>query len=126
MRSRLRSKLIAALLAPALLASRTAQGLLPMRCGAMVRTSCCCPKEAPPPLSTLTHGMQMCCDKLVVPSLPAQPVGRALPTVSAPVLVPALGPASVGEPVNERIRQVPRLDPLPAPLLVLANCTLLI
>src|SRR5258708_5351108 len=86
------SKLLAALLLPAVLAMGAAQGLLFMRCGESVRMSCCCPHEdAPPPAAALTQAPKQCCDKLAVPNLPAQAHELATSPAPAPVLVAVLG-----------------------------------
>lgn len=130
MRGSLHSKLIAALVASALLASGAAQGLLFSRCGSTLRMSCCCPKEAPPaPSSTLTQSARQSCGKKIdAPSAPAQNVERVVPIVSAPILVAALGTFTGVGPVVvvEHLQQVPRLDPPPGLSPVLANCALLI
>ena len=126
MRAHLNSKLIAALLAPALLASGAAQGLLFMRCGSAVRMSCCCPKEAPAAgSSSVTPGAWQSCGKLAVPSVPAQNVERVPPILSAPILF-ALGPSNGVLPLVEPVRQVPRLDPSPGPSPLQTGCALLI
>ena len=126
MRVRLHTNLIAILLAPALLASGAAQGLLSMRCET-VRMSCCCPKAAPPASSaTLAPDLSRCCEVTAVPAAPAQNTERSVAAVSAPTLVAAIGPAQGALPAVERIRPVPSLDPPPGPSLLLANCALLI
>ena len=127
MRVRLPSNLIAAVLAPALLASGTSQGLVLMRCGSTVRMSCCCPKEAPrAAFSTLTKGVLHSCDKIIVASVPAQNFERVIPIGSAPILVATPGPLTSVGSVAEHLWQAPRLDSRPGPSLVLANCALLI
>lgn len=129
MRVRLPSKLIAALLAPALLASGATHGLSFLRCGSAVRISCCCPKE---PLAAsanrVTPGSQHCCNEIAAPSAPAQAITSATPVLSAPMFIARLGPSTSFRPVVEQVLQVPSRwpPPPPSPSLILANCTLLI
>ena len=127
MPSALHSKIVAALLAPALLVAGGAQGLFFMRCGEQVGMSCCCPGEkAPPPASTLTPAKGLCCDTLAVPSAPAQVHEVAVSAVPAPVLVAvavAPHPAVIGP---RAARDAPSLDPPQPASIVLSNCALLI
>ena len=127
MRARLHSKLIAALLAPLLLASGASQAMLLVRCGSTLRLSCCCPKQAPlAPSAALTGGMAQPCDRVAVPAAPAQEEGRLTPIGSAPVLLARLAPTNSAGGAAERLPPIPRLDPPPGPSPVLANCALLI
>ncbi len=127
MRAGLHSKLIAALLAPALLASGATQGLLFMRCGSTVRVSCCCPKKAPAPaFGALTHGTGQACERIAVPSAPAQEVERVAPIGSAPILIAVRGPPTSARLVVGQVGQVPRLDLWSGWSVVLANCSFLI
>lgn len=125
MRARLHSKLIAAMLAPVLLASSAAPVSL-VRCGPVLRMSCCCPAEAPGQTSSaLTESPRQPCSILAVRSIPAQDL-RAAPTVSTPKLVAVGGPfASVWQPLVEPAR-VRRVELPPGTSVVLANCSLLI
>jgi hypothetical protein len=125
MRARFHNKLIAALLAPAFLTAGAAQGLPFMRCGSLVRMSCCCPENAAP-ASAFSLGVPRRCDKLVVPAAPSQNVERATPTVPAPVLFAVLGSSASRESASERLRRAQRPDRPPGPSPVLANCALLI
>jgi hypothetical protein len=129
MRHRLDGKLIAGLLAPAVLFSATAQGMLLMRCGEAVRVSCCCPKgEAHASATMAAASTASCCDTLSVPRAPAKPTPDRVATNAAP---PALLLAAVLRPLPvvadvRGVLHVPRLDPPQGPSLVLANCALLI
>lgn len=127
MRSRLHSRFIAALLAPALIASGAAQGMLLMRCGQQVRTSCCCPKGEAPAAAAVKSAALQCCDTLAVPAAPAQATNdRAAVSPSGPVLVASAGEVASPHPVSGPPPRVPRLHPPPGPSPVLANCALLI
>ena len=127
MTARLRSKLIAALLAPALLVSGAAQGLLFMRCGESVRMSCCCASEAPPePSAAIDQAAPLCCSQLAVPTVPARSDNTGAPVGAAPTLLALLTPATTIGPTVERGRVVPLLDPAPGPSLVLVHCAFLI
>jgi hypothetical protein len=128
MRARLHSKFIAALLAPALIASGAQATLL--RCGPEVRKSCCCPAgHAPPPSRTLAPAAPQCCS-MSAPSTPARPRHdpASIATAPAPVSMLATVTADVTplDALFDRVRQVPRLDRPPGLSPVLANCTLLI
>lgn len=127
MRTRLQSRFIAALLAPALIASGAAQGMLLMRCGQQVRTSCCCPKGDAPPAAAVKSAALQCCDTLAVPAAPAQATNdRAAVSPSGPVLVATAGEVASLHPVAGPALHVPRLDPPPGLSPILANCALLI
>ena len=127
MRARFHSKLIAALLAPALLASGATQGLLLMRCGPTVSMSCCCPGQAPPPASTtVANDAGQSCAKIAVPSVPAPSAKRVDPIGSEPILVAVLGSFMSTRLAVEHVGLIPRLDLRPGRSLVLANCSFLI
>jgi len=127
MQAGIHSKLIAALLAPVLLASGATQGLLFMRCGSTVRMSCCCPKEAPAPaFGALTHGTGEACGTIAIPSVPAQNVERLVPLDSPPILVAARNPFPSVWLVDEQVGRAPDNDSRPGWSRVLANCSFLI
>lgn len=122
-------RLVAALLAPVVLVSGAAQGLMLMRCGSSVRVSasCCCEKErAPAPASELKPGAQGCCDRVAVPAAPPQLEQRSPAPLPGPTLAALQLPAAsiVGSLYREL--PVPRLDPPAAPSPLLATCSLLI
>jgi hypothetical protein len=126
MRSRLHSKLVAALLAPALVVSGAAQGML-LRCGPEVRASCCCPgKPAPPPSPVVAPATPQCCT-ISVPAAPPQ--ARHDPSAIGaplPMLVAAAADVAPAHAVFVAVADPPRLDPPPGLSPVLANCALLI
>ena len=129
MRVSISSQLVAALLAPLLLASGAVQGLALMWCGSEVRMSCCCSKsEAPAAAATLTAGTQRCCDPVVVPAAPAQEKGdqRSAEVAPPPLLLAVAGPASPVTQRSERMRPAPAIEPPPRTSPVLANCAFLI
>lgn len=126
MRARLHSKFIAALLAPALIASGAQATLL--RCGPEVRKSCCCPAgEAPPPARTMAPATPQCCT-MSAPSTPARPTHDPASIASAPspMLVTAAAEVTAPHVLFDLVRHVPRLEPPPGLSPVLANCALLI
>ena len=128
MRSRLQGRLVAALLAPALIASAAAQGLLLMRCGPAGRMSCCCPKtEAPPPAPTIAAEAARCCSTLAIPGAPSQATHEnAVTSAPLPMLVAVAHEAPGLDLAVSRRGRAPSLDPPPGPSPVLANCALLI
>lgn len=130
MTSALHQKLIAALLAPALLLAGGAQGFFFMRCGEQARMSmsCCCPAaKTPAPETTLTQAKGLCCDTLAVPSAPVQVHEVAASAAPVPVLfavATAPHPAMVSAP--RAVREAPSVDPPQSASIVLSNCALLI
>jgi len=122
-------RLVAALLAPVVLVSGAAQGLMLMRCGSSVTVSasCCCEKEdAPPAASTVREGKPGCCDRLALPTAPPQLEQRlAAPLASPIVAVVTLPSAGVLDALHREL-PVPRLDPPAAPSPLLTTCALLI
>jgi hypothetical protein len=127
MRASLPTRLVSALVVPALVASGAAQGMLLMRCGRVeARSSCCCPKsEVPAPSTTIAAGERQCCDAVAVPGLESATHERFVASPTAPALA-AVAPASARELFVESPQRIPRLDPPPGPSPVLANCALLI
>src|SRR5919108_2794543 len=121
MRARLYRTVVAALLSPALLVSAGAQGLSLMLCGSAVRVSCCCPAEAPNPSpTTIGKAASECCDKLAVPTVPAQ-THDSVPVIASP---PSMVVATAGlglTPATSPVLHAPHLDPPPTPSLVLVN-----
>ena len=127
MRARPLTKLIAILLAPAMLVMGAAQGLLLVRCGSTVRMSCCCPKDSPTSDAPSMAPSEECCARLSIPNVPAQTTNSVASAVPAPALIAAVAPMVSVDLVVERIRpRTPHLDPPPIPSRVLANCAFLI
>lgn len=127
MRKRLHAKLVAALVAPALVVSGAAQGMLLMRCGPEARMSCCCAKADAHAPSVTNPLIRQCCDTISIPSSPAQPANEgAISTVAAPMVSAIVGPVVRLAPVLTRARHLVRVRPLPGVSAVLANLALLI
>lgn len=127
MRLRLHSKLIAALLAPVLIASGAAQGMMLVRCGPAVRISCCCLTGEVPSSPTIASAKAQCCDTLAIPSVPTTvATDRVVTTPPLPILVAALEEGTTLVHILERLRHVPRLVPSLGRSPILANCALLI
>jgi hypothetical protein len=128
MRSGLHGKVVAALLAPALIASGAAQGTLLMRCGPEARMSCCRPAgEAPPPSSTIAPGTPQCC-AMSAPGTPARATHdpASTTTAPAPMLIAVAAEVVRLDAASDPVRHAPRLDPPPGLSPLLANCALLI
>ena len=128
MAGRLQSRIVAALVAPALVASGAAQGLLLMRCGQEVRVaaSCCC-KHEQPASPTVAPAPARCCASVAVPASQAQVAAdRAITSAPAPVLVAlAVEPVFAASALAPR-GSPPRVEPPPSRSPVLSNCALLI
>ncbi|HEY6911080.1 MAG TPA: hypothetical protein VI356_17005 [Myxococcales bacterium] len=126
MGSRLHSRVVVALLAPALVLSGAAQGVL-LPCAPDIRTSCCCPgKQAPPPSPMVAPATPQCC---AVSAPAAPPQARHDPSaISAPLpmLVAVAREVSPAHALFAVLPDAPRLDPPPGLSPVLANCALLI
>jgi hypothetical protein len=124
MRSLLASRLVAALLVPALLASGAAQALA-ARCDGAVMS--CCAKKSEAAARTVTGEAHRCCPVAAAPAGNEEARKTAVPPAPLPVLVAVIGPAvRVAPPAVQDRPDAPALDPPPGPDLVLSHCSLLI
>jgi len=127
MRARLQKRLVAALMAPALIASAAAQGMLLMRCGTAAAFSCCCPGDTDATSVSVATETHPCCDRLAIPRAPAQRTpDRAVSSAPEPVLLQAVATVPIPTPPFATKARVFRTGDPPGFPVVLAHCTLLI